>query len=331
MLPEIQFMYNKILITGGSGFIGTNLIDFYLTEGIEVLNLDIKPPRNDEHCTYWRCVDIENYNLLLKEVNNFKPDCVLNMAAKTDLRGKTISDYSTNTSGVQNIIKVCSSVTTVKRVIFASSMLVCRAGYIPINDDDFCPPNLYGESKVIGEKLIRTSDANSRFEWVIVRPTSIWGPWFGPTYRSFFELILKGKYFNFTGKMSEKTYGYIGNIVYQINQILNSDETPGRTYYLGDYESTKVDEWAREISAEVNKEILTIPRPIVWLAAKIGDILQEIGIKFPMSSFRFKNMTTDNVIPLEETRKIAPLTIFDRNDGNRRTIFWMKTHYLKNK
>lgn len=324
-------MQKRIIITGGSGFIGTNLVDFYLTEGFEVLNLDIKPPRNNKHYDYWLCVDIEDYDLLLEKFNEYMPDYLVHMAARTDLRGKSLNEYSANILGVKNIINVCKEVASLKKVIFASSMLVCKAGYIPVNDHDYCPPNLYGESKMVGEELVRRTTLDSGYEWIIVRPTSIWGPWFGPTYRSFFEMILAGRYFNFSGKMSKKTYGYIGNVVYQINQILISDKTSGRTYYLGDYKSTNVKEWAREISAEVNRKVITIPRTLIWVAAKIGDILQRVGLSFPINSFRFHNMTTDNVIPMEDTKAIAPLTIYERTQGNRETIDWMRTYYLKSK
>lgn len=324
-------MQKRIIITGGSGFIGTNLIDFYLSQGFEVLNLDIKPPRNNNHYDYWQCVDIEDFDLLLEKINEYMPDYLVHMAARTDLRGKSLNEYSANILGVKNIINACKEVTSLKKVIFASSMLVCKAGYIPVNDQDYCPPNQYGESKMVGEELVRRTTLDSGYEWIIVRPTSIWGPWFGPTYRSFFEMILSGKYFNFSGKMSNKTYGYIGNVVYQINQILFSDKTSGRTYYLGDYESTKVNEWAREISAEVNRKVITIPRTLIWVAAKIGDILQRIGLSFPINSFRLHNMTTDNIIPMEDTKAIAPLTIYERAQGNRETIDWMRTYYLKSK
>ena len=51
------------------------------------------------------------------------------------------------------------------------------------------PPNLYGESKVIGEKLVQESEINC--DWVIVRPTSIWGPWFEHS-SDFFKVIDRG-------------------------------------------------------------------------------------------------------------------------------------------
>jgi nucleoside-diphosphate-sugar epimerase len=318
----------KILVTGGSGFIGTNLINYYLIRKAMILNVDIKPPRNKDHELLWREADIRDFTVFKTIVEEFKPDYVLHLAARADLTGKTLKDYSSNIEGVENVIKICNEISSIRKVIFTSTMLVCKAGYIPESNDDYCPPNLYGESKVIGEKLVKDASPDLNYCWSIIRPTSIWGPWFGPTYREFFEMIMNKKYFNFTGKTSVKTYGFIGNSIYQIDMLLMSNLTHGRTFYIGDYEPINIKEWAVEIAHELNYSLLIVPRFVIWLSSKIGDILQYFSIRFPMNSFRFKNMTTDNIIPLEETKKYAPMTLFTRNEGNRLTIEWMRDHYF---
>ena len=61
----------KILVTGGSGFIGTNLIDSLEDEKCEILNLDIVSPRNKKHTCYWKYVDICNLDQLKSEINFF--------------------------------------------------------------------------------------------------------------------------------------------------------------------------------------------------------------------------------------------------------------------
>lgn len=312
----------KILITGGSGFIGTNLMEYYLSIGATVLNIDIKSPKKADHLQYWKRVDILDLDKLKSTVSNFKPDFIIHLAARANLTGSNLSDYAVNIEGVENIIKIGNDMDHVKKIIFASTMLVCKAGYIPKCDNDYCPPNLYGESKSIGEKIVRQKAA--KFNWAIVRPSSIWGPWFGPTYKRFFEMIITKKYFNFTGKMSTKTYGYIGNIVYQIDSILHNKKSNDRTFYLGDYKPTNIRNWSKEIGKELNLRVPTIPRSLVFLLAKAGDILKYLNINFPLNSFRFKNMTTDNVLPLDSTYEIAPETKFSRMEGNKITLNWLR-------
>jgi nucleoside-diphosphate-sugar epimerase len=314
----------KIIITGGSGFIGTNLVEHYLDKGVEVLNIDIKPPKINSYHSLWRQLDIRDLSGMQRAFMDFRPDAVMHMAARANLTGKTLEDYSTNTTGVENLCRVSAETPSVRKAVFASTMLVCEVGYQPKHETDYRPTTLYGQSKMVGEQIIRRSAKG--FDWAIVRPTSIWGPWFGPTYRGFFDMLMKRRYVNFSGNMSVKTYGYIGNTVYQLDSILASDASNGRTLYIGDYEPTRIKTWAREIAKEFDYRVPTVPRPLIWLAAKLGDWLQKAKIAFPMNSFRFKNMTTDNVLDLRNTAQIAPKTVFSRMEGNRLTIEWIRAH-----
>src|SRR5512143_4371832 len=100
-------MENKrVIITGGSGFIGTNLVKQFLGLGWQVLNLDICPPRNPAHQAYWCNVDILQPETLTAAVQAFQPSVLLHFAARTDLDEKRdLSGYAANIEGVQNIIE----------------------------------------------------------------------------------------------------------------------------------------------------------------------------------------------------------------------------------
>ncbi|WP_295962264.1 NAD(P)-dependent oxidoreductase [uncultured Alistipes sp.] len=315
----------KLLITGGSGFIGTNLINHLLqTNQTEVLNIDIAEPKIKEHRTYWEKVDIRDYNSLNKVVTKFAPDHLIHLAARTDLRGKTLKDYNTNSDGIISLLKILENTPTLKKAVFASSMYVCYPGYIPKNFDDYQPHTLYGESKVLTEQIIKTTNPN-KYCWSIIRPTSIWGPWFGEPYNKFFKLILSHAYFHLGKKACHKTYGYVDNTVCQILSIINAnnDEVHRKTYYLGDYLPYDITEWANEIAACASIRIPNIPYFLFVIAGRAGDFLQLFGIKFPMTSFRLKNMTTDNVHDLTPIKKLAPILPTSREEGNKMTIEWI--------
>jgi nucleoside-diphosphate-sugar epimerase len=312
----------KILITGGSGFIGSNLLDYYILKGgYDLLSIDIKNPVKPSHEKFFKKCDIVDLVKLKSLVEEFQPDYILHMAAKADLKGDDLSYYDANITGVRNIINVSKNL---KKVVFASTMLVCRVGYIPKHDQDFAPPNLYGESKVIGEKIVR-DEASNGLNWVIVRPSSIWGPGFGLTYRSFFEFIDKNKFFNFSGKMSFKTYGYIENVTYQIDQIMHTDKSNYKVYYLGDYEAYSIKEWSIEIGQVLGRSIKTVPSFLVYVLALFGDFLKKFKIFSPMTTFRYSNMTTDNILPFDNLKEIVPVLPVSRKEGNLRTINWMKS------
>lgn len=161
-------------------------------------------------------------------------------------------------------------------------------------------------------------------KWAIVRPSSIWGPWFKAPYRTFFDMIYKKTYFDM-GKIScTKTYGYVENSVYQIMKLLFSDETNGNTYYLGDYEPVFISDWSKEISLLLhNKKPIELPFFVFKVAATTGDLLQTIHLPFPMTSFRLNNMTTNNIIDLKETFNIVGNLPVDRMTGVEKTLEWL--------
>jgi nucleoside-diphosphate-sugar epimerase len=317
----------KILVTGGSGFIGSSLIDYYLKNGYECLNLDIIAPPDGRSYSSWRSTDLLNIKDLELEIMGFMPTHVLHMAARTDIEeNNDINGYAINFHGVENLIKVLDNCPSVRRVIFASSMLVCRVGYNPASYDDYCSPNLYGESKVLMEKRIKELNID-KYEWIIIRPTSIWGPGFKAPYKNFFDLIVNRRYFKFRGKSATKTFGFIYNSVYQINQLLflNSLLVNKRTFYIGDETPINIHNWADIIASQLNTRVISIPFSIIKLISWIGDGLMFLGIPFPLYTFRVKNMTTDNVIKLlADTKAIIPEQPYTLEEGVHKTLSWMK-------
>lgn len=314
----------KILITGGSGFIGTNLVDYYIKKGWDVKNLDIKAPQNSQAKDSWQQCDITDYEKLSKIIQQYVPDYIVHLAARTDLDGKSVDDYQANTIGVENVLKASHQLKGLKKILITSSMLVCHTGYIPKNQYDYAPSTFYGESKVITEQL--TWKHQPACDWAILRPTSMWGPWFGVPYRKFFDVVKAGMYFHIDHRSCTKTYGYIENALYQIDQILSNptQDEANKVFYLGDSPAIFIEEWANQIAAELGRKIPRVPFWLIRLAAWGGDILGMFGLHFPMTSFRLKNMTTDNIIPLDNTIAIAPHPPVDRITGIKRTLAWMK-------
>jgi nucleoside-diphosphate-sugar epimerase len=268
-------------------------------------------------------IDLCDKTILEKEIVKFNPDFVIHLGARTDLNGKSLEEYNANILGVKNLIEVLEQLENLKTVIFASSMYVCQPGYSPQSFEDYKPHTIYGESKVITEKIIKENNPN--YTWVIVRPTSIWGPYFGEPYNLFFKIVLARKYFHMGDKACKKTYGYIDNFIYQIESIIKADkkEIDKKVFYLGDYEPYDITSWANEIAGYKQFKIPDIPYSLFKMAAFFGDLLKSVGVKFPMTSFRLRNMTTDNVFDLAQIKEIAPKMPVSRKEGTKITVDWM--------
>jgi GlcNAc-P-P-Und epimerase len=313
----------RILIIGGSGFIGTNAIEFYKKSNI-MLNIDIKIPMLESHRPFWKEVDICDYDSFMQAVTVFKPDYIIHLAARTDLDGKSVQDYDSNTTGVKNLMSIVKQLDALKKIIISSSKFIAKNGYTVKSQFDYCPHTVYGESKVITEKNVWNNPPAC--DWAIIRPTSIWGPHFSIPYKNFFDLIISGLYFHIGKSKCYKTYGYIGNSVYQIDQIMMTEtyDLDNKIFYIGDEPPYEINEWADEIALELKIKNKTLPVWFVRVLAKFGDFLSLVNIKFPMQSFRYNNMTKDGTNDLSSTYEVAPEIPFRRAEGVSETIKWIK-------
>ena len=290
----------KVLITGSSGFIGTNVV-LAFKDRFDILCIDLQPPKIKSLEDVWIKVDITDLKAFRQAVVEFNPDYILHLAARTDLDGRELGDYAANIVGVCNLMKIASELFSLKKIVITSSMLVCHAGYYPQNQFDYAPTTIYGESKVETEKAVWAN--KPMCDWAIIRPTSIWGPWFGVPYRNFFDMVLKHRYIHIGYRSCTKTYGYVGNSVYP---------------------ATNIEEWGNEIATELGFKIKRIPYCLLKIVAYVGDCLKLLSIRFPMTSFRLKNMTTDNIIDLSDTYELAPNPPYSRIEGVRKTLDWLR-------
>lgn len=326
---------HRLCVTGGSGFIGTSAVQSALDRKIEVLNFDIRPPKLQNQHSYWKYVDILDLSALIIALEKFKPTHILHLAAMTGMDIEHMSFFDSNTKGVQNLIDATSKLTQLKRIIFTSTLLVCKNGYVPISDIEYCPPNLYGESKVIGEKMVR--DSQLQCDWLIVRPTSVWGPWFEHSYKTFFKVIDRGWYAQPGTEQIIKPLSFVGNTVYMMQKLLlhEGNEVSRKTYYLGDYPQHSIQTWADLIRTELGKPGKTpvLPVSVLRLLAKAGDCCKALGwIDPPLTSFRLNNMLTGAHYPIEKTKLIVGELPYSLAEGIQQTLKWMdQESLLRNK
>jgi len=316
-----------VLITGGSGFIGTNAIEYFARRGSEVVNLDIRPPRNPAHRSLWRHIDILEHGPLDAAVRGFDPHYVIHLAARTDLlETRDIRGYAANFEGTRYLIDACTGCKQLKRAVFASSRMVCRIGHTPRDETDYSPPNLYGESKVRAEQVVRESQPP--FEWLIVRPTSIWGPWFDVPYKLFFTAIANRTYFHPRGRDPEKSFGFVGNSVYQYEKLFLAplDIVQGMTLYQCDYPPLRLRQWADFITRAMNlAPVPSAPLPLLRAVAKAGDMLAKVGwTRVPLTTFRLTNLLTPMVFDTSVLEAACGPLPFSLEEGVALTVRWME-------
>ena len=131
-------------------------------------------------------------------------------------------------------------------MVFFSTRLVCQIGYVPKNNNDYCPTTIYGESKALGEKILKRKKYKKFKKWVNTRPTSLWGPWFDEPYKNFFDVIKKRLYMHPSNKKIYKSFGYVENSVFQIIKLMlaPSRSVEKKTFYFSNFSDWKKSEFA---------------------------------------------------------------------------------------
>jgi nucleoside-diphosphate-sugar epimerase len=291
----------RLLITGGSGFIGTHLVESALFSGANVLNLDRQAPLRADHRPYFRSQDVTDRAGVSAAFADFRPTAVVHLAARADTDSDMVQDYRDNIEGTASVLAAIRQTPSAKRLVHTSTQFVVRPGRMPAHEQDFDPHTAYGASKVEAENLVRFAGLSGT--WTIIRPTNIWGPWHPRYPYGFWRILAKGLYLHPAGRAVRRSYGYVGTVVDQINAILGADPAlvGGKVFYVGD-PPMPLDDWVDGFSVALcGRPARRVPLGMLRLIAAAGDVAARRGVKFPLTSSRLRSMTEDNEVPMQPT------------------------------
>jgi nucleoside-diphosphate-sugar epimerase len=317
----------RVLITGGSGFIGMHLTSLLREHGYDVLNVDVKAPAETSLALLWRDCSILDVGKLEAAFAEFQPQAVVHLAANAAVSARSLDDYRCNTEGTANVLEACRKTPSVKRVIVTSTQHVRRPGSEKTeSDSDYKPYMHYGESKVITEQLTR--DADLPCIWTIIRPTTIWGPWHMSLAEGFWRLLVEGKYFHPAEDKVYRSYGYVKNTAWQIEQLLKAapDAIHGHVFYVADG-NIQQQEWVEAFAQRLTgHKVRKVPLFVIHGLALAGDVLRKVGINFPMFSTRYRNLVTSNPVPIEPTLQLLGTPPYTLEQGVDDTAKWLEHH-----
>jgi UDP-glucose 4-epimerase len=173
----------RILVTGGAGFIGSNVVDAYIAAGHEVAVLDNFSTGRFENVNpdaQVHRVDLRDQQEVQKAVSAFRPEIVNHHAAQSEVP-KSVADPAydahVNIIGGLNLLKACVD-HGVRKVIFSSTggALYGEPDVVPAAEDHPVRPlSPYGTSKFAFEQYLGTFERTFGLPYTVLRYANIYG------------------------------------------------------------------------------------------------------------------------------------------------------------
>lgn len=266
---------SRILVTGGAGAIGSNLVARLIDENHEVIVLDDFSSGQEDNLKPSSMIkivkgDVRNFKDVASVFRDFEPKYVVHMAALFANQNSIehpVDDLMTNGIGILNVLE-CSHKYNVKRFVFTSSSCVYGAKFgLTTEYADIDPETPYAFTKWLGEKYCQLWQSKYDLNIVVLRLFNSYGPNEYPgKYRNvipnFFGLAINKKPLPITGDGSEtRDFTYVSDTV---SGILNALFTPNpsyRIFNISSGRSTKIIDLAKCINKIAgNDKIEFIPK-----------------------------------------------------------------------
>ena len=173
----------KILVTGGAGFIGSHVVDAYVTAGHEVAVIDNLTTGREENVNpdaRLHRVDIRDLAQVQQVFASFQPEVVNHHAAQSEVP-KSVADPGydahVNVVGGLNVLRA-SADSSVRKVIFSSTggALYGEPDLVPADEDHpIRPLSPYGTSKFAFEQYLATFDRTFGLRFTTLRYANVYG------------------------------------------------------------------------------------------------------------------------------------------------------------
>jgi 3beta-hydroxy-delta5-steroid dehydrogenase/steroid delta-isomerase len=244
----------RVLVTGGSGFVGANLVTTLLDRGYQVRSFDRAPSPLPQHPKLQVLHgDITDAAVCAAAADGI--DTVFHTAALIELMGgASVTDeyrkrsYAVNVDGTKNLVHAAQEA-GVKRFVYTASNSVVMGGQRISGGDETMPytdrfADLYTETKVVAEKFVLSQNGSPDGSGMLtcsIRPSGIWGRGDQTVFRRLFESVVAGHVKVLVGgKNAKLDNSYVHNLIHGFllaaEHLVPGGTAPGQAYFINDGE-----------------------------------------------------------------------------------------------
>jgi 3beta-hydroxy-delta5-steroid dehydrogenase/steroid delta-isomerase len=252
----------KVMVTGGSGFVGCNLVAELLNRGYFVRSFDRVPSPMADHPRLETVVgDITDVDSVAGVVDGV--ETIFHTAALIELMGgKSVTEeyrrrsFAVNVDGTKNLVHAAQKA-GVKRFVYTASNSVVIGGKAISGGDETLPytdrfADLYTETKVVAEKFVLSQNGVGALLTCSIRPSGIWGRGDQTMFRKVFERVVTGQVKVLIGsKLARLDNSYVHNLVHGFilaaEHLVEGGTAPGQAYFINDDDPVNMFEFARPV------------------------------------------------------------------------------------
>lgn len=268
---------NRILITGGCGFIGAKVIELLVDTTYEIFVIDDLSTGARDAIPLDR-VALKICDIRSEEATRYiaeiQPNYVMHLAAQIDVQvslEQQILDADINVMGTLHVMQACQALPNFKRFVFASSAAVYGDNRdLPLVEDSFTvPTSPYGMSKLVGEQYLALNEGTQDFPYCALRFANVYGDKKGTgkdVISNFWHQLSSGTAPTIFGDGEQtRDFIYVDDIAQALIHALKIEQNG--TYNISTNEQTSIQDVLR-----IMNTILSTTISPQQLPARIGDI-----------------------------------------------------------
>jgi dihydroflavonol-4-reductase len=315
-----------VLVTGGTGFLGRNLVDRLLTDGrrVRVLTRDAsRAPRTWSGRVEMELGDLRDSGSVRRAVADVS--VIYHLAG--EVHDSTLFE-AVNIGGVQAIFEEAERSGVVKVVHLSSAGVTGASGHGTVTESTPChPSNDYERTKYRGEQVVSAFVSRGKIKAVVLRPTIVFGEEKNgkDSLLEWLSAIQAGR-FAFVGRRGIANYVYVQDVIDACVKAAEANSSPFETYIVGD--STAVQEFVHAAAAALDTRPpqATVP---VWLAYGIAAGMETgrrlFGTPAPLTISRVRTLSSNVMFSAEKLHgHLGWVPRVGFRQGLRRTVAWYR-------